>query len=60
MPQKRETLGWGTMGFWFAVLGIAFLALLFGVFVPTGTQQQVTDTEITDPAQPQQPPGPAR
>lgn len=58
--KQDETLGWGTLGFWFAVGGVFLAVLLFGVLVPTGTQQQQTQTDAIEPAHPQQPAGPAR
>jgi hypothetical protein len=54
VAKRDETLGWGTLGFWFAVAAICLGALMFGVLVPSGTDQ-ASNTTTQEPADRQQP-----
>ncbi len=55
MARQDETLGWGTIGFWFAVIGIFLAVLVFGVVIPTSTQQASNPSAAQEPADRKQP-----
>lgn len=53
--KNDESLGWGTIGFWFGVVALFMAVLAFGVLMPSRTDQASNTAPSQEQPQRQQP-----